>query len=137
MAQGEREVRGVGELAQEAQSARGAMLEGNPHNADVRTEAASVSRTQSKTMGTLSTTMDGVQGVATEASARANAGSQLATQQTQALDGMSATSHQLAELADRLRQSISRFAVATTPFTQEMHLPSAPVAHRRPSLPEA
>jgi methyl-accepting chemotaxis protein len=137
MAHGEREVRGVGDVADEANRALGTMLEGIRRIADVITEAATVSRTQSATMGTLSATMDGVQGVATEASARANAGSQLATQQTQALDGMSATSRQLAELADRLRQSVSRFAVATTEFTQEMPLTSALVSPRRPSLPEA
>jgi methyl-accepting chemotaxis protein len=137
MAHGEREVRGVGDVADEANRALGAMLEGIRRIADVITEAARVSRTQSATMGSLSTTMDGVQGVATEASARANAGSQLATQQTQALDGMSATSRQLADLADRLRQSISRFAVATTPFTQEMRLPSAIASPRQPSQPEA
>lgn len=123
MAQGEREVRGVGNVAEEANRALGVMLEGIRRIADVISEAATVSRTQSVTMGTLSTTMDGVQGVATEASARASAGSRLATEQTQAIDGMSATSRQLAELADRLRQSISRFAVATMPFTQEMRLP--------------
>jgi methyl-accepting chemotaxis protein len=123
MAQGEREVRGVGDVADEANHALGVMLEGIRRIADVITEAAVVSRTQSVTMETLSTTMDGVQGVATEASARANMGSQLATDQTRALEGMSATSRQLAELADRLRQSISRFAVATMPFTQEFRSP--------------
>jgi methyl-accepting chemotaxis protein len=137
MAQGEREVRGVGDVADEANRALGAMLEGIRRIADVISEAASVSRTQSATMGTLSTTMNGVQGVATEASARASTGSRLATEQTQALDGMSATSNQLAELADRLRQSISRFAVASTPFTQEMRLPSIPAVPRQSSLPEA
>jgi methyl-accepting chemotaxis protein len=137
MAQGEREVRGVGDVADEANLALGTMLEGIRRIADVIAEAATVSRTQSVTMGTLSTTMDGVQGVATEASARASTGSKLATEQTQALDGMSTTSHQLAELADRLRQSISRFAVASTPFTQEMRLPSAPAAPHQPIPPAA
>lgn len=123
MAQGEREVRGVGDVAEEAKHALGVMLEGIKQIAIVIAEAAMVSRAQSVTMSTLSTTMGGVQEVATNASAKANAGSQLAAEQTHAIDGMSATSKQLAELADRLRQSISRFAVATTPFTQEMRLP--------------
>ena len=135
MAQGEREVKGVGDVAEEANRALGVMLEGIRRIADVITEAATVSRTQSVTMSTLSTTMDGVQGVATEASARANAGSRLATEQTHAIDGMSATSRQLAELADRLRQSISRFAVATMPFTQEMRLPNADGVRHSPILP--
>ncbi|MEO8560486.1 MAG: methyl-accepting chemotaxis protein [bacterium] len=127
MDQGEREVRGAGDVAEEANRALGVVLEGIRRIADVITEAAMISRTQSATMSTLSGTMDGVQGVATEASARANTGSRLATEQTHALDGMSTTSRQLAELADRLRQSISRFAVATMPFTQEMRLPGVAV----------
>jgi len=135
MAQGEREVKGVGDVAEEANRALGVMLEGILRIAEVITEAATVSRTQSVTMSSLSTTMDGVQGVATEASARANAGSRLATEQTHAIDGMSATSRQLAELADRLRQSISRFAVATVPFTQEMRLPTVGVIPRSPIPP--
>ena len=137
MAHGEREVRGVGDVADEANRALGAMLEGIRRIADVITEAASVSRAQSATMETLSTTMTDVQGVATEASARANTASHLATEQTQALTSMSATSRQLAELADRLRESISRFAVASVPFTQELHLPlSAGEARQGPTLQE-
>jgi methyl-accepting chemotaxis protein len=136
MAQGEREVRGVGDVADEAKRALGVMLEGIRRIADVITEAASVSRAQSATMGTLSTTMDTVQSVAAEASARASAASQLATEQTAALDGMSATSRQLAELADRMRQSISRFAVASAPFTQEFRRPELTGSQDASSLPE-
>jgi methyl-accepting chemotaxis protein len=129
MAQGEREVRGVGDVADEANRALGAMLEGIRSIADVIAEAASVSRAQSTTMSTLRTTMDGVQSVAVEASSRANAASTLATEQTGALERMNATSQQLAELSDRLRQSISRFAVESAPFTQEMRLPAASPEH--------
>jgi len=137
MAHGEREVRGVGDVADEANRALGAMLEGIRRIADVITEAASVSRAQSVTMATLSTTMTSVQGVATEASARAGTASHLATEQTQALTSMSATSRQLAELADRLRESVSRFAVASMPFTHEFLLPVSPGDPRRESiLPE-
>jgi methyl-accepting chemotaxis protein len=121
MAEGERDVRGVGGVADEANRALGIMLEGVRRIADVISEAATVSRVQSVTMGTLRTTMNSVQEVAAEASARATAGSLLATEQTQAINSMNVTSQQLAELADRLRESISRFAVATTSFTRELH----------------
>jgi methyl-accepting chemotaxis protein len=125
MAEGERDVRGVGGVADEANRALGIMLEGIRRIADVISEAATVSRMQSVTMGTLRTTMNSVQEVAAEASARATTGSLLATEQTEAINSMNITSQQLAELADRLRESISRFAVAAMPFTRELHLPDA------------
>jgi methyl-accepting chemotaxis protein len=122
MGQGERDVRDVGTVADEANRALGTMLDGIRRVADVIAETASVSRAQSKTMDTLTATMTGVQGVAVEASARANAAASVATQQTASLGGLNETSQQLAELADRLRQSISRFAVATAPIRRDLAL---------------
>jgi methyl-accepting chemotaxis protein len=115
MGQGERDVRDVGSVADEANQALGAMLDGIRRIADVIAETASVSRAQSATMETLTATMSGVQEVATHASAGADAAAAVASQQTASLDGLSTTSQQLAELADRLRQSISQFAVDTMP----------------------
>jgi methyl-accepting chemotaxis protein len=111
MAQGEREVRDVGGVADEANRALGTMLEEVRRIAEVVTETAAVSRVQSATMRTLTATMTGVQDVALDASVRATAASIVATEQTTALGGLSATSQQLAELSDRLRSSISRFSV--------------------------
>jgi methyl-accepting chemotaxis protein len=111
MSLGEREVRDVGTVADEANRALGTMLDGIRRIADLVTETASVSRAQSATMATLTTTMTGVQSVAVDASSRATMASGAAAQQMASLDGLSATSRQLAELADRLRQSISRFSV--------------------------
>lgn len=127
MAQGEKDVRDVGGVADEANTALGSMLDGVRRIADVVAETASVSRVQSGTMATLSATMTGVQDVASEAARRAGAASLVATEQTAALDGLSATSRQLAELSDRLRSSISRFSVATG-------LPETPAGpHVRPT----
>ena len=111
MSLGEREVRDVGTVADEANRALGVMLDEIRRVAEVVTETASVSRAQSATMETLTTTMAGVQSVALDASARATTASTAAGQQMASLDGLSATSRQLAELADRLRHSISRFSV--------------------------
>jgi len=111
MSQGERDVRDVGGVAGEANRALSAMLEGVRGIAAVISETATVSRAQSSTMATLTATMTGVQEVAQDASSRAAAASAVATQQTASLDGLSATSLQLAELAERLRGSISRFSV--------------------------
>jgi hypothetical protein len=50
------------------------------------------------------------------------------------MESMSAMSQQLAELADRLRESISRFAVATMPFTRELHVPDAAAPIQTPPI---
>jgi len=111
MGEGEREVRDVGSVADEANGALGAMLEGIRRITDIVVETAGVSREQSAAMETLTASIAGIQDVAVEASTRAATASLVATEQTSALDGLSATSRQLAELSDRLRQSVSRFAV--------------------------
>ena len=115
MGEGEREVRDVGTVAGEADRALGGILDGIRRITDVVAETASVSRDQSATMHSLTTTMTGVQQVALDASARAGAASTVAMQQTAALDGLSATSRQLVALSDRLRHSISRFSVTASP----------------------
>jgi len=117
MGEGEREVRDVGSVADEANGALGTMLDGIRRITDIVVETAGVSREQSAAMETLTASIAGIQDVAVEASARAATASLVATQQTTALDGLSATSRQLAELADRLRQSVSRFAVTGAPIT--------------------
>jgi methyl-accepting chemotaxis protein len=115
MAQGERDVRDVGGIADEADRALGTMLDGIRRIAEVIGETATVSRAQSTTMETLTATMTGVQTVALEASSRANAASGVATAQIGTLDELSTTSRQLAQLAERLRHSVSRFAVSDSP----------------------
>lgn len=111
MAQGERDVQNVGTVATEADEALGTMLTGVRSLADVVSETALVSRAQSATMSTLTATMTEVRSVSQDASARAGAASAAATEQTRALDGLNYTSQQLADLAERLRGSISRFSV--------------------------
>jgi methyl-accepting chemotaxis protein len=140
MSLGEQEVRDVGTVADEANRALGVMLDGIRRIAEVVTETASVSRAQSATMQTLTTTMTGVQSVALDASARATTASQAASQQMTSLDGLSATSRQLAELADRLRHSISRFSVSTAASAVSIASPGDPDrqdAARGPTTPVA
>jgi methyl-accepting chemotaxis protein len=112
MAEGERNVRDVGTVADQANRSLGTMLDGIRHIAEVIAETAMVSRTQSTTMQTLTSTMTEVQSVAVDASQRAATASSVATQQTSALEDLNVTSQQLATLADRLRESISLFAVS-------------------------
>ena len=124
MTEGEQEVRNVGDIATEANTALSAMLTGIERIADVIGEAADVSRKQSSAMAELSGVIQNVQTVSVEAAVRAKDASRVATQQTVSLHGLTETSQQLAALADRLRQSISRFAVSRT---REFAVP-APVA---------
>ena len=114
MTEGEQEVRNVGEIATEANTALSAMLTGIERIADVIGEAADVSRRQSSTMAELSSVIHNVQSVSLEAAMRAQDASRVATQQTASLQALTQTSQELAALADRLRQSISHFAVAQT-----------------------
>jgi methyl-accepting chemotaxis protein len=124
MQDGEREVRNVGEVATGADQALTAMLTGIETIAAVIAEAAMVSRRQAESMGSLSTKIEGMQQVSAEAAVRAAAAATVARQQSSATEGLTLTSQQLAELADRLRRSISRFAVGSLPSTQELPIPS-------------
>ena len=114
MTEGEQEVRNVGEIATEANAALSAMLTGIERISEVIGEAADVSRKQSTAMADLSGVIQNVQAVSVEAAVRAQDASRVATEQTVSLHGLTETSKQLAALADRLRQSISRFAVSRT-----------------------
>lgn len=121
MTEGEQEVRNVGDIATQANAALSTMLTGIERIADVIGEAADVSRKQSSAMAELSGVIQNVQAVSVEAAMRALDASRVATQQTVSLQGLTETSQQLAALADRLRQSISRFAVSRT---REFAVPS-------------
>jgi methyl-accepting chemotaxis protein len=121
MTEGEQEVRNVGEIATEANAALSAMLTGIERISEVIGEAADVSRKQSSAMADLSGVIQNVQAVSVEAAVRAQDASRVATQQTVSLQGLTETSQQLAALADRLRLSISRFAVSRT---QEFSIPT-------------
>jgi methyl-accepting chemotaxis protein len=112
MAQGEREVRDVGEIATQATTALGAMLDGVARVAEVIGEAGAVSRDQSGAMAELTAAIGQIEGLAADAVARAEGAVGTATAQTAALDALAQTSQQLAGLAERLRTSISRFAVS-------------------------
>ena len=129
MTEGEQEVRNVGDIATEANTALSAMLAGIERIADVIGEAAEVSRKQSTVMAELSGVIQNVQAVSVEAAVRAQDANRVATQQTTSLHELTDTSRQLAALADRLRQSISRFAVART---REFEVPvqaASPAGH--------
>ena len=111
MAEGAKEVRGVGEIATEAKTALSALLTGIGRIAELVTDVTTVSREQSTTMRKLAEGIDGVQGVSDAAAAQAREASDAAMRQMRALDALAETSRGLALLADRLRRSTSRFSV--------------------------
>ena len=124
MSAGAQEVRDVGQIAAEANRALGAMLAGIQRISEVITEAASVSRTQSTSMQALSVAIGAVEQVSVEAAGRAESAAEAAARQTASLEGLTDTSQRLADLADRLRESISRFSVAALPNTREIKMPT-------------
>lgn len=118
MNQGEEEVRGVGSVATDATAALGAVLLGIERIAAVITDAAAVSRDQSETMGRLADSIRAMENVSVEAAAHAEEASGAASAQKASLGALSSSSQQLADLADRLRRSITRFTVSAAPGEQ-------------------
>jgi hypothetical protein len=115
MTEGEREVHGVGEIANEANTALSTLLTGIGRIAELIADVTTVSREQSTTMHQLAEMIDGVEGVSDEAAVQARDASDAATRQMRALEGLADTSRSLASLAERLRRSTGRFTVPTLP----------------------
>ena len=121
MTEGESEVRGVGEIANEANTALSTMLTGIGRIAELIADVTTVSREQSTTMRQLAEVIDGVQGISDQATAQARDAADAATRHMRALEGLAATSRSLARLAERLRRSTGRFRVPLTASHDEDH----------------
>jgi methyl-accepting chemotaxis protein len=109
MAAGARDVGDVERVAAEANTAMGAIAEEVARVSAVVTETATVSRDQTVAMAELSGSIRSIETVSVEAAARAQEASEAARRQTAVLDGLTATSGELAGLAERLRASMRRF----------------------------
>lgn len=133
MTTGQQEVTNIGAVAGEADQALTTMLDGIATLADVIQDAAAVSRTQTTTMTDLAASIERIHAVAGQASGRARDTARVATDQRGAIEALTATSSRLAELSERLRASVSRFAVATLPVTHEMRVPPAPTTVSEPT----
>jgi len=130
---GEREVRNVGEIARDADQALETITKGIDDIGTTIADAASVSRAQASVMSELTTRIASIQDVSILAAQEAAAASQLATSQQHAVQGLTEASHQLASLAERLRISISRFAVSATPSSKGAPTCHTPVTRRSAS----
>ncbi len=119
MGEGAREVRDVGAVASQANAALSTMLSGIQRIAATIGEAANVSRNQSAVMAELASSIRAVREYAGDAESQAQRGAALAVSQVQTMEEMALASQELAQLADRLRESITRFSVTTQADTRE------------------
>ncbi len=115
LSNGEREVHNVGEIARDADEALETITSGIDDIGTTIADAASVSRAQASAMAELAARIATIQDASALAAHEAAAASQLAGSQQHAVGGLTEASQQLAKLAERLRISISRFAVSTAP----------------------
>jgi methyl-accepting chemotaxis protein len=114
MAAREQEVRDVGTIATDANAALNGILEGVRDLATLSAQGAHVQRGQAAHMLHLSTAIRQIDEASVEATTRAQGATAAVSNHTEALDGIAVVSHELAQLADRLRRSISRFTVGRT-----------------------
>ena len=112
MASREREVRDVGSIAAEANAALDQILDGIHHVASASADDALVQREQATRMLELADAIREVELASAEAAGSAQEATASVSQHTGALDGLADVAGELAQLAERLRQSISRFTVA-------------------------
>ncbi|MDB4907061.1 MAG: methyl-accepting chemotaxis protein [Gemmatimonadetes bacterium] len=114
MAEGEREVRGVGDIASEAKLALDAMLHGITQLTALTTETSAVTREQSSRLDELASAIDGVQRAAEDAATRAHHATEAITQQSAASEQVVGTAQRLLTLAERLRRSVRRFSASSS-----------------------
>ncbi|HVE78699.1 MAG TPA: methyl-accepting chemotaxis protein [Gemmatimonadaceae bacterium] len=114
MAARAQEVRDVGTIATDANAALNEILEGIRGVATLSGQGAQVQRGQAAHMLQLSSAIRQIDEASVEATTRAQGATGAVSHHTEALDGIAVVSHELAQLADRLRRSISRFTVGGT-----------------------
>ena len=111
MASGEEQVRDVGVVAGEAKAALDDLAQGVADVTELVTSTAEVSRTQATRMATLAQEMSEVARVSSRASLEAHgAATSMGTQRT-TIEDLNSVAGKLAELSDRLRQSVARFEI--------------------------
>jgi len=122
---GEERVLDVGAVAEEADTALQELEEGVILVGDLVRATAQISRTQAQRLASLAEAMEQVATISRHASEGADATAAAAGTQIVSLADLSATSQQLAQLAERLRASIARFSVVGAAVTREHLVDSA------------
>lgn len=111
MQSGETGVRDVGAIAEEADEALRELEEGVTVIGDLVRAAAEVSRSQATRLASLAETLTRVATISRQSSTEADRAATVIEGQIPAMSDLTATSQQLAQLAERLRASIARFSV--------------------------
>jgi methyl-accepting chemotaxis protein len=127
MQSGEAQVRDIGAVAAEADGALQELHEGVALVGDLVNATAQVSRAQAERLAQLARSLHEVAAISTASWERADGAAAAAQAQITSMGDLTATSQQLAQLAERLRASIARFSV----------LRRAPEGGAVPTLPAA
>jgi methyl-accepting chemotaxis protein len=121
MSSGEERVRGVGEIASEAQGALDEIHEGAASAAEMVESARDSAQKQSERLAGLAQRLARVAEISTRSASSAANASRQVTAQVGATETVTRTSQQLAELAERLQESIARFRVMAEEQTTREH----------------
>jgi methyl-accepting chemotaxis protein len=111
MAAGEEKVRDVGAIAGEAQAALDDLHRGVAQVASVIADTAAISRAEAGRMATIAQNMSEMAAVSAKSSGGADSAATAMAEQISAMGTLNEASKQLAQLAERLRASITRFSV--------------------------
>jgi methyl-accepting chemotaxis protein len=111
MQSGEGKVRDVGVVAGEAEGALRELQQGVQLVGDLVNATADVSRSQAQRLAELARSLERVAAISTTSAERAAGAASATGAQIASMGDLTATSQQLAQLAERLRASIARFSV--------------------------
>jgi methyl-accepting chemotaxis protein len=111
MQSGETKVRDIGAVAAEADGALQELHQGVQLMGDLVNATAEVSRSQARRLAELAQSLQQVASISTASSESANSTAAATETQITSMGELTATSQQLAQLAERLRGGIARFSV--------------------------
>src|SRR2546429_514161 len=123
MQSGEAKVRDIGAVAAEADSALQELHQGIQLVGDLVNATAEVSRSQAQRLAQLAQSLQQVAAISSASSQSADGAAAATQAEITSMGDLTATSQQLAQLAERLRASIARFSV----LSREQATPERPV----------
>src|SRR5438067_484482 len=123
MQSGEAKVRDIGAVAAEADSALQELHQGIQLVGDLVNATAEVSRSQAQRLAQLAQSLQQVAAISSASSQSADGAAAATQAEITSMGDLTATSQQLAQLAERLRASIARFSV----LSREPAAPEGPV----------
>jgi len=123
MQSGEAKVRDIGDVAAEADGALQELHEGVQLIGDLVNATAEVSRSQAQRLAELAQSLQQVAAISSASSQSADGAAAASGAQIASMSDLTATSQQLAQLAERLRAGIARFSVLRRDQTTEYRVP--------------